>query len=185
MNRAEAASRIANLRDEVRRHDHLYYAKAAPEIGDEEYDRLLAELQALEAQHPDLVTPDSPTQRVGGSPSTEFPTFTHKVPMLSLDNTYSEDELREFEERIFRAVGKREMAYVAELKMTAFAATRSRRTPARSGPSRCGSRVRRLRTSKSAGRSTCRGRALRRSTASAKSEAKSRSPTRATRRPAP
>ncbi len=121
MTRATAEERIAALRDEIRRHDHLYYAKAAPEISDEEYDRLLRELVDLEAEYPELVTPDSPTQRVGGEPSKEFPAFTHKVPMLSLDNTYSEDELREFEERIFRhlgrVVGERDMAYVAELKI--------------------------------------------------------------------
>ena len=71
------AARAAARRDEIRRHDHLYYVEAAPEIGDEEYDRLLAELTRLEADHPELVTPDSPTQRVGGTPTTEFATYTH------------------------------------------------------------------------------------------------------------
>ncbi len=121
MTRTAAEERIAALRDEIRRHDHLYYAKAAPAISDEEYDRLLRELVDLEAEYPDLVTPDSPTQRVGGEPSKEFPSFTHNIPMLSLDNTYSEDELREFEERIFRVVGKRDMTYVAELKIDGLA----------------------------------------------------------------
>jgi DNA ligase (NAD+) len=111
------AKRAAELREEIRRHDHLYYAQAAPEISDTEYDRLLRELQDLEAAHPELVTPDSPTQRVGGAASAEFPTFVHKVPMLSLDNTYSEEELREFEKRIFRSIGERELPYVAELKI--------------------------------------------------------------------
>jgi DNA ligase (NAD+) len=111
------AGRIRALRDEIRRHERLYYVLNAPEISDEEYDRLERELRDLEAQHPELVTPDSPTQRVGERPSEEFPSVTHRVPMLSLDNTYSEDELREFEERIFRVVGRREMAYVAELKI--------------------------------------------------------------------
>jgi DNA ligase (NAD+) len=88
-----------------------------PEISDEEYDRLERELRDLEARHPDLVTPDSPTQRVGEQPAEGFPQFVHRVPMLSLDNTYSEEELREFEARIFRIVGTREMEYVAELKV--------------------------------------------------------------------
>ncbi len=91
--------------------------ESAPQITDQEYDRLERELKELEARHPDLVTPDSPTQRVGERPSEQFPSFTHRVPMLSLDNTYSEEELREFEARIFRAVGPREMEYVAELKV--------------------------------------------------------------------
>jgi DNA ligase (NAD+) len=105
------------LRAEIRRHEQLYYVHDRPEISDEAYDRLDRELRDLEASHPELVTPDSPTQRVGEKPSDEFPTFVHRVPMLSLDNTYSEDELREFEERIFRVVGPREMTYVAELKI--------------------------------------------------------------------
>ena len=115
--RAQAEKRIATLRDEIRRHEHLYYALDRPEISDQEYDRLERELRDLEALFPDLVTPDSPTQRVGEKPSDEFPAFVHRVPMLSLDNTYSADELREFEERIFRVVGKREIAYTAELKI--------------------------------------------------------------------
>jgi len=109
--------RLARLREEIRRHEHLYYVENAPAISDQEYDRLERELRDLEARFPELVTPDSPTQRVGEKPSEEFPTFTHRVPMLSLDNTYSEDELREFEERIFRIAGPREMVYTAELKI--------------------------------------------------------------------
>jgi DNA ligase (NAD+) len=115
--RERAAERIRQLRDELRRHEHLYYVRSAPEIADEEYDRLERELRDLEDQYPDLVTPDSPTQRVGERPSEEFPTFTHRVPMLSLDNTYNEEELREFQARIFRQVGARDVAYVAELKI--------------------------------------------------------------------
>jgi DNA ligase (NAD+) len=115
--RAQAEKRIATLRDEIRRHEHLYYALGRPEISDQEYDALDLELRGLEAEFPDLVTPDSPTQRVGEKPSEEFPTFVHRVPMRSLDNTYSADDLREFEERIFRVVGKREIAYTAELKI--------------------------------------------------------------------
>ena len=115
--RDHARERIEQLRDELRRHEHLYYVRSAPEIGDEEYDRLERELKDLEDRYPDLVTPDSPTQRVGERPSEEFPAFTHRVPMLSLDNTYSEEELREFQARILRMVGARDMEYVAELKV--------------------------------------------------------------------
>jgi DNA ligase (NAD+) len=117
MTDVKAAQRVEHLRREIRHHERLYHVLNAPEISDEEYDRLERELRDLEAQHPELVTPDSPTQRVGERPSEEFPSFTHRVPMLSLDNTYSEDELREFEERIFRLVGPREMVYVTELKI--------------------------------------------------------------------
>jgi DNA ligase (NAD+) len=88
-----------------------------PEISDEEYDRLERELREMEASQPELVAPDSPSQRVGGQPSESFPSFQHRVPMLSLDNTYSADELREFQERIFRILGPQEIAYVAELKV--------------------------------------------------------------------
>jgi DNA ligase (NAD+) len=117
MNNKSPQQRIAHLREEIRRHEHLYYVQNAPAISDEEYDRLERALRDLEAQFPEFVTPDSPTQRVGEKPSAEFPSFTHRVPMLSLDNTYSEEELREFEERIFRIVGPREMVYTAELKI--------------------------------------------------------------------
>jgi len=113
----QAEKRIAELRNGIRKHDHLYYVQGRAEITDEEYDRIYRELQDLEIEFPDLVTPDSPTQRVGGAPSEEFPTFVHRVPMLSLDNTYSEEELREFERRIFRQVGERTLDYVAELKI--------------------------------------------------------------------
>jgi DNA ligase (NAD+) len=114
---AAAEKRIRELREAIRRHEHLYYVLNRPEISDQEYDALERELRQLEADHPDLVTPDSPTQRVGEKPSDEFPTFVHRVPMLSLDNTYSEDELREFEERIFRIVGEQAIVYVGELKI--------------------------------------------------------------------
>ncbi len=115
--RAEAEQRISLLRAEIRKHERLYYVLDQPEISDQAYDALERELRELEVLFPDLVTPDSPTQRVGEQPSDEFPTFVHRVPMLSLDNTYSEEELREFEERVFRGVGRREIAYTAELKI--------------------------------------------------------------------
>jgi DNA ligase (NAD+) len=115
--RPQAEKRIAALRNEIRRHDHLYYVQGAAEVSDQEYDALYRELVDLEGEFPELVTPDSPTQRVGGAPSEQFPTFVHRIPMLSLDNTYSEDELREFERRIFRQIGQRALDYVAELKI--------------------------------------------------------------------
>jgi len=115
--RAQAEKRIARLREEIRHHEQRYYVLADPEISDQEYDALERELVELEREFPDLVTPTSPTQRVGETPTSEFPTFVHRVPMLSLDNTYSEEELREFEERIFKAVGKRPVVYTAELKI--------------------------------------------------------------------
>ena len=87
---------IAKLREEIRRHDRKYYVEAAPEISDLEYDRLVERLKELEADHPELVTPDSPTQRVGDQPVEGLRQVEHRVPMLSIDNTYSVDELRKF-----------------------------------------------------------------------------------------
>jgi DNA ligase (NAD+) len=113
-----AAERIQALRNEIRRHEELYYVHATPEISDAEFDALLHELQELEAAYPELVTPDSPTQRVGGRPVEGFATVEHLVPMLSLDNAYDEDELRAFDERVRRGLGTTEpVAYVAELKI--------------------------------------------------------------------
>ena len=117
MSRDDAAERAVALRDELRRHEHLYYVLGAPEISDREFDSLERELKDIEGRFPELVTPDSPTQRVGEKPSDDFASFDHPVPMLSLDNTYSEEELREFEQRIFRIVGERSIRYTAELKI--------------------------------------------------------------------
>jgi DNA ligase (NAD+) len=117
LNRAAAGERASWLREEIQRHERLYYVENAPAISDEAFDTLERELREIEAQFPDLVTPDSPTQRVGERPTDSFPSHVHRVPMLSLDNTYSEAELREFEERIFRAVGQKDLAYTAELKI--------------------------------------------------------------------
>ncbi len=113
------ADRIARLREEIRRHEELYYVHDAPEISDVEFDALLEELRALEAGHPDLVTPDSPTQRVGGRPVQGFATVEHLAPMLSLDNSYSEDELRAFDERVCKGLGTgtSPVPYVVELKI--------------------------------------------------------------------
>jgi DNA ligase (NAD+) len=115
--RDEAARRAAALRQQIRRHERLYYVLNSPEISDHAYDALERELRDIELHFPDLITPDSPTQRVGERPSSEFPSFAHRAPMLSLDNTYNADELREFEARIFRLVGSRELVYVTELKV--------------------------------------------------------------------
>ena len=111
--------RINQLREQIRHHEERYYVHAAPEISDEEFDALVHELEKLEADNPDLVTPDSPTQRVAGRPTEGFPTVEHIVPMLSLDNAYNEDELRAFDERVRRGagLGTTPVAYVAELKI--------------------------------------------------------------------
>ncbi len=111
--------RLSWLRTEIRRHEDLYYIHDRPEITDAEFDRLLHELEAIEAQHPDLVTPDSPTQRVAGRPTESFPTVAHLAPMLSLDNAYDEDDLRAFDERLRRAAGLGDgpVRYVTELKI--------------------------------------------------------------------
>src|SRR6187200_218985 len=93
-------ARLTQLRKDIRYHEERYYIHSDPEISDEEFDRLLHELERLEAQHPDLVTPDSPTQRVAGRPTEAFPTVEHLVQMLSLDNAYNEEELRAFDERV-------------------------------------------------------------------------------------
>ena len=84
---------IEQLREEIREHDRQYYVDAAPTISDREYDKLLEELRRLEAAHPDLIKPDSPTQRVGGEPVTSLASVAHRVPMLSIENTYSVDKL--------------------------------------------------------------------------------------------
>jgi DNA ligase (NAD+) len=111
------ARQIEKLRDEIRRHDELYYVENAPEISDREYDELMEKLQKLEEAHPELVTPDSPTQRVGGRPAEGFPEVVHTRQMLSLDNSYNIDELRAFDERCRRLAEGRPLEYVAELKI--------------------------------------------------------------------
>src|SRR4029077_7122111 len=92
--------RISELRDLIRHHEDRYYIQNDPEIADEAFDRLLHELEALEAEYPELVTADSPTQRVAGRPVEGFDTVEHLAPMLSLDNAYNEEELRAFDERV-------------------------------------------------------------------------------------
>jgi len=118
---AQAAKRIAQLRDEIRKHDRRYYEEAAPTISDREYDRLYKELVDLEAKFSDLVTPDSPTQRVGGKPLQAFAQIQHRVPMLSLDNTYSEDEVANFYKRITRLLPNEKIPVVIEPKVDGVA----------------------------------------------------------------
>ena len=108
---------IAKLRDEIRYHEHRYYVLDDPEISDFEFDKLLQRLRDLELKHPELVTPDSPTQRVGGQPADEFPKVRHPAPMLSLDNTYSVDDLKDFDRRVRELAGRAIVEYVAELKL--------------------------------------------------------------------
>ena len=110
-------SRLAELRNAIRHHEERYYIHNDPEISDEEFDTLLHELERLEAEHPALVTPDSPTQRVGGRTVEGFETVAHATPMLSLDNAYNEEELRAFDERVRKGAGLEPPTYVAELKI--------------------------------------------------------------------
>lgn len=117
MKRQEAEARAEQLRAELHRHNRLYYTEARPEISDRAYDALYQELRDLEAQFPDLVTPDSPTQRVGGAPLQEFAPVPHRRPMLSLDNTYDFDELREFDRRVRKGLGGAPCEYILEPKV--------------------------------------------------------------------
>jgi DNA ligase (NAD+) len=115
------AQEIAELRDEIREHDRLYHVENAPIISDLEYDKKLSRLKELEAAHPDLITPDSPTQRVGGEPVSELDHVTHRVPMLSMDNTYSVEELQKYGERITRRLPDEDIQWVVELKVDGVA----------------------------------------------------------------
>jgi len=112
-----AARKVEKLRNEIRRHEHLYYVLDAPEVSDAEYDALMNELKRLEAAHPDLLTPDSPTQRVGGKPAEGFRKAAHSRPMLSLDNAYSAEELADWDRRVHELAGSLPVDYTAELKL--------------------------------------------------------------------
>ncbi len=109
--------RIQKLRDELNRHNHLYYIEAKPTVSDQEYDRLMRELSDLEAANPELITPDSPTQRVGGDVQEALRSVRHAVPMMSIDNTYSEGEVRAFDERVKKALDGHSPTYVLEPKI--------------------------------------------------------------------
>ena len=113
----DVARKIEKLRQELRRHEHLYYVLDKPEIGDAEYDALMNELKKLEAVHPELVTSDSPTQRVGGKPAEGFKKAQHSRPMLSLDNAYNAEELADWDRRVHELAGALPVEYTAELKL--------------------------------------------------------------------
>jgi len=113
----DAEKQIEKLRADIRRHEHLYYVLDAPELSDADFDRLMSGLKKLEAAHPELVTPDSPTQRVGGKPREGFVKVEHSRPMLSLDNAYNEEELRAWDTRVRELAGNDKIEYVCEFKM--------------------------------------------------------------------
>jgi DNA ligase (NAD+) len=117
------AARAAKLRREIERHNRLYYNEAAPEVSDAEYDRLFGELQALESEHPGLATPDSPTQRVGSTPSEGFEEVAHRVPMLSLANAFADDDVAAFDRRCREGLDAQAVEYAAELKFDGLAVT--------------------------------------------------------------
>src|SRR5437870_12164022 len=114
--RMNPKSEIHKLRGELERHNRLYY-EATPEISDYDFDQMMRRLQQLEGEHPELADPNSPSQRVGGAPIEEFKTVVHAPPMLSIDNAYSLDELREWDARVKRGLGIESVEYEAELKL--------------------------------------------------------------------
>src|SRR5947209_10523366 len=109
--------KIEALREKIRHHEYRYYVLDAPEISDADFDKLMNELKRLEAKHPELTTPDSPTQRVGGKPREGFVKARHSSPMLSLDNAYTEQELRDWERRVHELSGRTDVEYMCELKL--------------------------------------------------------------------
>jgi len=121
MSTPETKKRITALREEIRQHDYLYYVLARPEISDSQYDELYSQLKDLERRYPNLITPDSPTQRVSGEPVQGFNTVRHSIPMLSIDNTYGADELKAFDERVKKQLEDQSYEYVVELKIDGLA----------------------------------------------------------------
>ncbi len=121
MNKKQSRLRVKKLREQIERHNRKYYIDAQPEISDHEYDLLMEELVRLEYKFPDLIVPDSPSQRVGGSPLKEFRTVNHRTPMLSIANTYSENEIREFDARMKKNLTGENIDYVVELKIDGVA----------------------------------------------------------------
>ena len=118
----DVQARAEQLREAIRRHNYLYYVRAEPQISDREFDALMDELIALERDHPELATPDSPTRKVGGEPLEQFESVDHLSPMLSIDNTYNEAEVREFDARVGRLLGEgAEWSYVVEPKIDGVA----------------------------------------------------------------
>jgi len=121
--RRDAEKRLRVLRDALRHHNYRYYVLDDPEVPDSEYDRLMRELQALESAHPELVTPDSPSQRVGAGPLEEFGEVRHSVPMLSLDNAFSEEDVQGFDRRVREKLEIETVDYTAEPKLDGLAVT--------------------------------------------------------------
>ncbi|HKN61585.1 MAG TPA: hypothetical protein VJW93_10435, partial [Candidatus Acidoferrales bacterium] len=114
--KGRAAAEIERLREDLRHHEYLYYVLDDPKISDAAFDRKMEALKKLEAEHPELITLDSPTQRVGGQPREGLQSFQHKTPMISLDNTYSFEQLGEFDRRVRELIGRDKIDYVAEHK---------------------------------------------------------------------
>lgn len=114
---------IEALRRRIEQHNEKYYVEAAPEISDREFDRLMRRLQDLEQRHPEFITPDSPTQRVGGQPIAGFRPVLHRVPMMSIDNTYNENELRDFDARVRRGLHGAKPKYIVEQKIDGVSVT--------------------------------------------------------------
>jgi len=121
MNTEQAKERIAHLTEQLNNFNYLYYQEHRSKVSDQEFDFLLKELEKLESLHPTFILPESPTQRVGGTITKEFETVTHRFPMLSLGNTYSEDEIREFDQRVKKVLGHERVAYICELKFDGVA----------------------------------------------------------------
>ncbi len=121
MTRKDVKAKIGQLRQLINYHNYRYYVLDDPEIPDSEYDRLLRELQALEAEHPELITPESPTQRVGAQPLKEFSEVRHAVPMLSLGNAFSDEEMADFDGRVRKLLGEKHIEYAAEPKLDGLA----------------------------------------------------------------
>ncbi|RLF46781.1 MAG: DNA ligase, partial [Thermoplasmata archaeon] len=113
----QAEKRIEELRKLIRHHNYLYYVLNKPEISDAQYDKLMNELKELESKFPELITPDSPTQRVGAPPAEQFETVKHVRPMLSLDTAMEKEEIKKFDERVKRELGISDVEYVAEPKL--------------------------------------------------------------------
>jgi DNA ligase (NAD+) len=118
---SEVIRRIQELRGNIELHDYNYYARDTPTIPDAEYDKLFRELQELEQRHPQLITPDSPTQRIGAAPLTEFPQIVHRIPMLSLGNAFERSEVEAFDRRVRQTLGVSSVEYAVEPKFDGLA----------------------------------------------------------------
>ena len=115
--------RIEELRNLIRKYDAAYYGRGESLVSDQEYDALYSELVKLEKENPEFLSPDSPTMRVGSDLTKEFPKVRHSIPMMSIDNTYSEDELREWIERLYKTIPDQHLSFVGELKVDGVASS--------------------------------------------------------------